>query len=243
MPPRGKLLAIEGIDGSGKHTQVELLARALDQSGVDYLSLSFPRYPSFFGQAVAQYLKGEFGSLDQVDPHFAALLYAGDRLEAKGELESALASGRAVLADRYVASNLAHQGARVPAARRQEFLDWLRRLEYEIFGLPREDLVVYLRIPVGEATLRMGSRPRKLAQDIQESSQRHLEEAVAVYELLASSEEWAVIDCLDPETKQPRPADHIHREILALWKSQQSGTGRGPGSQFPEGKREDHDKG
>lgn len=219
MSLRGKLLAVEGIDGAGKHTQVEMLAKALIHRGIDLVHLSFPRYESFFGRSVAQYLTGAFGQLDQVDPHFSALLYAGDRLEAKRELESALAAGRTVLADRYVASNLAHQGARVGPARREEFLSWVRTLEYEVFGLPREDLVIYLRIPVQVAVERMASRAQKLSRDIQESDRRHLEDAAAVYDSLAQSAGWAVIEGFDPEAKNPRPAGQIHQEIVALWES------------------------
>ncbi|HVB35046.1 MAG TPA: dTMP kinase [Patescibacteria group bacterium] len=219
MSSRGKLLAVEGIDGAGKHTQVELLARDLDRRGIDSIHVSFPRYQSFFGRSVAQYLTGAFGQLNQVDPHFSALLYAGDRLEAKRELESALAAGRDVLADRYIGSNLAHQGARVGQARREEFLNWVRQLEYEIFGLPREDLVIYLRIPVEVAAERMASRAQKLSRDIQEGDRRHLEEAAAVYDSLAKSEGWAVVEGFDPGAKHPRPAGEIHQEIVALWES------------------------
>src|SRR5271169_6709206 len=142
MTPRGKLIALEGIDGSGKRTQLDLLARALGAQGRATLQISFPRYESSFGKLVARYLNGEFGSLETVDPHLSALLYAGDRLEAKPELESALAAGKIVLADRYVGSNLAHQSERVPPERRDEFLAWLRHLEYGLYGLPVEDLVV-----------------------------------------------------------------------------------------------------
>ena len=222
MPTRGKLLALEGIDGAGKHTQVEMLSRALEGRGVDYCLLSFPRYQSFFGRAVARYLTGEFGRLGDVDPHFSALLYAGDRLDAKGELESALASGRVVLADRYIASNLAHQGARIEPARREEFLDWVRELEYGIYGLPREDLVIYLRIPVDEAARRMATRAKKLSQDIQESDLRHLEQAAEVYDSLAASDGWAVIEGFDRANGEPRPADWIHQEILTLWENRLS---------------------
>ena len=223
MPTRGKLLALEGIDGAGKHTHVEMLSRALERRGVDYCHFSFPRYQSFFGRAVARYLTGEFGRLADVDPHLSALLYAGDRLEAKPELESALASGRTVLADRYVPSNLAHQGARVEASRRTEFLDWVRELEYGIYGLPHEDLVIYLRIPVEEATRRMANRAKKLSQDIQESDLRHLEQAAEVYDSLAASEGWAVIEGFDRATNQPRPTGEIHQEILRLWENRLAG--------------------
>src|SRR5215469_10489635 len=130
MPTRGKLIALEGIDGSGKRTQLDLLAGALEGRGLPTSLISFPQYESFYGKLVGQYLNGEFGALAAVDPHLSALLYAGDRLEAKPEMEAALAAGKFLLADRYVGSNLAHQCARVRAESREEFLDWLRRLEY-----------------------------------------------------------------------------------------------------------------
>jgi dTMP kinase len=216
MSPRGKLVAVEGIDGAGKRTQVDLLDSALDARGIAHFDLSFPRYESFFGHAVGRYLTGEFGRLDQVDPHFSALLYAGDRLEARPEIESALATGRLLLADRYIASNLAHQGARVAPGRREEFLAWVRRLEYEIFSLPKEDLIIYLRVPVEESARRTAARGQRLSHDIQESDLQHLKDAAAVYEDLARGPQWATVDSFDPATRQPRPPEDIHREILGL---------------------------
>jgi dTMP kinase len=148
MVTRGKLIALEGIDGSGKGTQLDLLASELDRRGLDTFRISFPRYESFYGKLVGRYLNGDFGSLDAVDPHLSALLYAGDRLEAKPEIEAALSAGKIVLADRYIGSNMAHQSARVPPEQREEFFAWLKRLEYGLYALPMEDLVVYLRVPV-----------------------------------------------------------------------------------------------
>src|SRR5579863_3581138 len=124
METRGKLIALEGIDGSGKRTQLDLLTGALDARGLSTFRISFPRYESFYGKLVGQYLNGEFGALQAVDPHLSALLYAGDRLEAKPEIEAALANGKVLLADRYIGSNLAHQCARVAVERRPEFLEW-----------------------------------------------------------------------------------------------------------------------
>ena len=215
---RGKLIVIEGIDGAGKGTQAELLARALQERGIPFVRFSFPRYESSFGRLIARFLNGEFGPLAAVDPHFSALLYAGDRLESKPDLEAALNSGRAVVLDRYIASNLAHQAARVPAERRGEFISWLRQLEYGIYGLPAEDLVIYLRVPAAEGHRLVGlksarsytARPR----DLQEADVLHLKEAALVYDELAAAANWVTIDCFDGESGKHRAPEEIHRDVL-----------------------------
>src|SRR5579862_3446179 len=135
--PRGAFIAIEGIDGSGKHTQAEKLGQAFTARGIPWVPFSFPRYESSFGKLIAQFLNGEFGSLEAVDAHLSALLYAGDRFEAKPDLQAALSTGNIVLSDRYVASNMAHQTARVAPEQRTAFITWLTHLEYEIYGLPK----------------------------------------------------------------------------------------------------------
>src|SRR5580700_1069059 len=97
MPARGKFIVLEGIDGSGKRTQLDMLARDFASRNVPFAQISFPRYDGFFGKLAARYLNGEFGSLEAVDAHFSALLYAGDRLEAKPIIESSLTSGKILL--------------------------------------------------------------------------------------------------------------------------------------------------
>ncbi len=219
MPHRGRFIAIEGIDGSGKRTQIDLLSRALEARGVAHVRYSFPRYESSFGRLVARYLNGEFGRLDVVDAHFSALLYAGDRLEAKPELEAALAEGKTVLADRYIGSNLAHQTARVGAQRREEFLSWLKRLEYGIYSLPVEDLVIYLRLPAGEAHHLVGLKAAreytKLQRDLQEADLNHLEQAALVYDRLATEPNWVTVECFDAAAGTLRPPAAIHRAVMA----------------------------
>src|ERR1700757_1363954 len=123
MSTRGKLIVLEGIDGSGKRTQLDLHTRSCSERNVPLSQISFPRYEGFFGRLVARFLNGDFGPLDAVDAHFSALLYAGDRYEAKPGIKANLTNGRMVLADRYVGSNLAHQGARVRSEHRGEFID------------------------------------------------------------------------------------------------------------------------
>jgi dTMP kinase len=218
MASRGKLIALEGIDGSGKRTQLDLLARALDARGHSTHRISFPRYETFFGKLVGRYLNGEFGTLETVDPHLSALLYAGDRLEAKPEIEDALSAGKFVLADRYVGSNLAHQSGRVPAEQRDEFSAWLKRLEYGLYGLPAEDLVIYLRVPVPEAHRLVGQKSRRaytdLERDIQEADTKHLEQTALIYDRLATEPNWARIDCMNAATGVLNSPEEIHRAVL-----------------------------
>ena len=181
MTTRGKLIAIEGIDGSGKRTQVELLTLTLKARGHSVYSTGFPQYDSWFGKMVGKFLNGDLGPLDGVDPRFSAMLYAGDRFEAKYKLEAALDSGQILLVDRYIASNLAHQTARVPPAQRSEFLQWIEHLEYQVYGLPRENLILYLRVPPREAqrlvALKSARSYTTAQRDLQEASLRHLEDA------------------------------------------------------------------
>jgi dTMP kinase len=219
MPARGKFIVLEGIDGSGKGTQLEMLARTLAARGLAFTQVSFPRYDGFFGKLVARFLNGEFGPLDAVDPHFSALLYAGDRWEARPALENHLADGRTLLADRYVASNLAHQGARASRETRREFLSWLAQLEYQVYGLPVEDLVIYLRVPAQEAQRLVGEKAKrdytKLRRDLQESNLAHLQAASAVYDELARQSNWVTIECYAASVHALRSPEEIHKEILA----------------------------
>lgn len=220
MTSRGKLIAIEGIDGSGKRTQVELLSGALRERGYSVFATGFPQYDSWFGKMVGQFLNGELGPLESVDPHFTALLYAGDRFEAKAKLKAALDNGQIVLADRYIASNLAHQTARVVPEKRQDFLKWIEHLEYDIYGLPREDLVLYLRVPAVEAqklvALKSSRSYTSAQKDLQEASLRHLENAAQMYDSLGKRANWNTIECFDTKHNQVRSQKKIAEEVFAI---------------------------
>jgi dTMP kinase len=219
MPTSGKLIAVEGIDGSGKRTQVDLLTLTLKARGHSVYSTNFPQYDSWFGKMVGQFLNGDFGSLENVDPHFSALLYAGDRFESKFKLEAALDNGQIVLVDRYIGSNLAHQTARVPPAKRSEFLAWIEHLEYNIYGLPRESIILYLRVPPQEAqrliTLKAPRSYTSAQKDLQEASFRHLQDAAEMYDSLSRSVPWATIQCFDAVQGTMREPEEIAIEVLA----------------------------
>jgi dTMP kinase len=217
MTTRGLLIAIEGIDGSGKHTQARLLEHSLSAKGLSVFATGFPQYDSWFGSMVGKFLNGDFGPLQVVDPHFSALLYAGDRFEAKPRIETVLNEGKIVLVDRYVASNLAHQVARADAEKRSEFLRWIEHLEYTIYGLPREDLILYLRVPPSQAQRLVGQKSERkytrATHDIQEKSLRHLEDAAEMYDMLSRSRPWATIQCYDAQNNALRLPEDIAAEV------------------------------
>jgi dTMP kinase len=223
MTTRGLLIAIEGIDGSGKHTQARILEHSLTSRGFAVYATGFPQYESWFGSMVGKFLNGDFGSLQAVDPRFSALLYAGDRFEAKPRLEAALNEGKIVLVDRYVSSNLAHQVARAEAAKRSEFLRWIEHLEYSIYGLPREDLILYLRVPPSQAQMLVGKKSERnytrATHDLQEKSLRHLEDAAEMYDMLSRSRPWATIQCYDAKNNSLRLPEDIAAEVLSAVQS------------------------
>jgi dTMP kinase len=149
---KGKLVVFEGIDGSGKTTQLDLLTEYLKERSIPFETIDFPRYwDSFHGKTVARYLKGDFGEVDSVSPYLISLAYSLDRATAKREMNVWLREGKIVLANRYATSNMAHQAAKLPEKKRKEFLDWLYELEYRVNKIPKEDLVIYLHVPVATA--------------------------------------------------------------------------------------------
>ena len=214
------LVAIEGIDGSGKGTQASLLRDALTREGFSCGVIAFPRYDATtFGRTIARYLNGEFGDLQTVGPHFAALLYAGDRFESLPLIQSEIESRDVLIFDRYVPSNLAHQAAKLPAIQRDPFIAWVESIEYGVYKLPRPDLVIFLDMPVDLAQQLIAQKPTRRytskAADLHEADREHLEQTAQVYRHLAERDRtWHVVNCADQA--QPRAADAILQRIVAL---------------------------
>ncbi|MFQ5956226.1 MAG: dTMP kinase [Candidatus Brocadiales bacterium] len=201
---RGKLIAIEGIDGSGKTVQAHLLLERFKKEGCPVVDVRFPhRRQGFFGKMVNRYLNGEFGNAEQVNPYLAAVLYAGERFELKGELEGWLAEGKTVIARRYVPSNQAHQGGKITEPhQRKRFFEWVEELEYKMFENPRPDIIVYLELPSESAKELIKRRHREESRqerkrDIHEEDPSHLKAAESSYKELASSgAPWVTVPCL-----------------------------------------------
>ena len=213
------LIAIEGIDGSGKGTQASRLVERLSSEGVSCTLLSFPRYTeTLFGASIGKFLNGDFGSLEAVAPQLAATLYAGDRFESRGVLLEALAQQQLVVCDRYVPSNLAHQGSRVEDQRQAELIEWIERIEYDVFQLPRPDAVLWLDLPpqLSQKLIRLKA-PRDYtdrAVDLQEADIEYQIGVQQVYGSLASSRaHWTRIDELDPVTQELRTIDQIAQDV------------------------------
>ncbi len=209
---KGLLIVIEGIDGSGKTTQVELLKYALASQGVLLQGISFPRYEdNIYGKLIKRYLEGEFGSIREVNPYLMALAYAGDRALAKEQIDKWLKEGKLVIANRYVSASKAHMGANLPEEKREEFFKWLDELEYKTNKIPKEDLTILLEVDpkVGQRNVLGDGR------DIHEESLSHLEEASKIYLELAKRENnWQVINCMT--NQQMKTPDQIHQEIARI---------------------------
>lgn len=218
---KGKIVAFEGIDGSGKNTQSALLADKLHASGFDVFLMGFPCYTStFFGKQVGRYLNGEFGSLQDVDPRLAAILYAGDRYEMKKSILDNLNDGKIVVIDRYVSSNIAHQAAKAPTEKQNDLVQWIEELEYKVFGLPKPDVHVLLNINAtlsNELVLKKKARDyTDLKQDIHEEDGMYLGMVAKFYHKLASVREWEIIECIEDEQMReiPHIADEVYRKVI-----------------------------
>jgi len=144
-----RFIVIEGLDGSGKSTQIKLLLKHLEEEEIPYQFLHFPRTESpVYGELIARFLRGELGEMSTVHPYLVALIYAGDRNEAQHVIRKWLDNGYFVLLDRYVNSNIAYQCAKLGSAgERQNLRQWIRHLEYEYHRIPQPDRSIFLDVP------------------------------------------------------------------------------------------------
>jgi dTMP kinase len=148
MKRKGKLIVIDGTDGSGKSTQIALLVKHLKKEGQKVQVVDFPEYyNNFFGKFIGHCLTEQYYNFVRVHPKIASVLYAADRFESKEKIENWLKKGYIVIADRYVSANQIHQGGKINnVEKRKAFIEWLDEMEYDVFKIPRPDVVFYLNL-------------------------------------------------------------------------------------------------
>ena len=218
---KGKIIAIEGADSSGKATQTKLLVKRLEREGYPVKTLDFPQYDSFFGKHVGKFLRGEYGTLDEVHPELASMLFAFDRYGCSKILREWLDKGYILVMNRYMESNMAHQGAKILDTReRKDFLEWLYELEVNRLGIPPTDLVLYLHMPTEISQRIITDREEKdylkgKERDINEEDTEYQHRSVATYlELCDLFPHWRRIECTERDTLLT--IEDIHERIWEL---------------------------
>jgi len=198
----GILIVLEGSDGSGKSTQFSLLSERLKAAGYETAVFDFPRYENESSYFVKQYLNGKFGPAAEISPYTASLFYALDRYEAAKDIRAELEAGKIVLCNRYVGSNMAHQGAKLDnTAEQRGFFVWEDNLEYELLGIPRPTISLFLRVPA-EVSFRLISQkdPRSYtdkSHDEHEADIEFLKKSVSTYDVLCRlfPRDFTAIEC------------------------------------------------
>ena len=276
---KGKLIVVEGIDGSGKTVQTRILEKRLMEKGYRVQMTDFPQYgKSFFADMIEKYLKGEFGwpqelrehlkkyplptkkrdaygqllpdssvktqrkdpgdkksdtglegtpsgnaipRAEEVNPYLSSLLYAGDRWEIKDQMYRWLDEGFIITSNRYVCSNMAHQGAKIHSnSERDRFFKWIRELEYKVYAIPKPDLVVYLHVPIEVSQRLILERFQSLEGvkreiDMHEKDLQYLHEVQKIYGKLAEEDEsWFQVECT--QNNQILPMDEIAAKIWSV---------------------------
>lgn len=220
-----KLFVVEGIDGAGKSTQIRLLREYFSRRGFSCEYLHFPRTEEpFFGELIARFLRGEFGSLNEVDPWLVAMLYAGDRKDASDLINGWLKTGNMVLLDRYTYSNIAYQCAKLADPESQEeLMNWILDLEFRHFGIPLPDLNIFLDVPFSftEKKLlssRNGTDRNYLNgnRDIHEVSLAFQKKVRDIYLRVAESDDrLCIVNCSD-DNGQILPQEKIFDMIIKI---------------------------
>jgi dTMP kinase len=159
---RGKLIVIDGTDGSGKTTQINLLVKRLKTNGFKVKTIHFPHYDNFFGGFIGHCLTEQYYNFINVHPKIVSVLYAADRWESSEEIKKYLAEGYVVVLDRYVSANQIHQGGKIKSSKkRANFLKWLDEMEYKVFKIPRPDITLYLSLPLHLVEVLIKERNKK----------------------------------------------------------------------------------
>ncbi len=228
---KGKFFVFEGLDGSGKSTQTKLLAEYLKNKKYKTEKIDFPQYGKKSAGLVENYLGGIYGTSEEVGPYVGSIFYACDRYDLGFKIKKWLDEGKIVVSDRYVVSNIGHQGGKIVDNRKEweKYIDWLYNLEYNIFKIPKPDYTFILKTSV-DTSFKMSNKitdPEKQKkrnlylgdhkkQDIHEADKVHLKNTLKSYMKIAEKfpKEFKIIECQEGENLLP--VDVIHNKILKL---------------------------
>ncbi len=198
---KGKLIVLCGTDGSGKATQVKILAERLKKEGHDVETVDFPDYGTKAASLVEMYLNGDFGTAEEVGPYRASILYAAERYASSRKMKLWLDEGKVIISNRYVSANIGHQGGKIKdKTEREKFIKWVHELEFDIFKIPKPDINLFLYVPPEIGLKLLESRGKsedvKGARDMHEEDTQHLKDAEQAYLYAANNlDNWKKIDC------------------------------------------------
>lgn len=229
--PKGKFFVLEGVDGSGKATQTKLLVEALKKKGHQVEKIDFPQYGKASAGLIESYLKGVYGSSKEVGPYRASIFYACDRYDVSFQIRQWLKEGRIVIADRYIASNIGHQGGKLITNKKawENYITWLHDLEYNIFQIPKPNYTLILKISPelsmansNKITDKDKLKKRRVylgdskKQDIHEADKIHLANTLKSYIAVSKKfpKEYKIIEC--EENGKFLPMNNIHQKVLKL---------------------------
>ncbi len=214
----GKLIVIEGTDGSGKSTQFKLLSQRLEQENRSFRHLVFPRYSEESSALIRMYLGGAFGTKpSDVNAYAASAFYAVDRYASyKQDWGPWYENGGLIISDRYTTSNAVHQASKEQGQAQADFLQWLYEFEYDKLGLPKPDLVIYLDVPTDHTEMMMRNREAETntKADIHEQDMEYLATCRRTGRTAAEYYGWKIITCV--KDGKMRSIEDIHREIYSL---------------------------
>lgn len=227
---KGKFIVFEGLDGSGKSTQTKLLAEYLRKKGYEVVKIDFPQHGQKSCGLVDNYLNGEYGAAEEVGPYIASIFYTCDRYDASFKIREWLREGKIVVADRYLASNIGHQGGKIKdKTERVKYFKWLYELEYGLFKIPRPDVNIILKTNV-EFSKELSNkitdeekRAKRRAylvddtmQDIHEKDKQHLANALKAF-LQAAEEfpdDFRVVECI--ERGRLLSPKEVHQKVVQI---------------------------